>query len=75
MAGGGMNSIGATDDGQWLLGYDADGTPIVWQPGETPAPACELAAYGGWHLHRHGFDVAWCDPRGRLRRADGSIEN
>lgn len=68
----GRRSIGSTPDGT-LIGFDHDGAAVVWRPGERAVAADDLGEWGGWHVHRDGFDTGWIDPRGRLHRADGSV--
>lgn len=57
--------VGCADP--WLFGLDADGSPVVWQEGEVPAPADPLDDYSVWHVGIAGFDRFWIDSRGERR--------
>lgn len=60
-----MIPIGANDE--CLFGYDLDGAPVHWRPGEPPQPPIEGLDYAGWYVERFGFDVRWVDGRGEIR--------
>lgn len=58
----GVRSVGSSAG--CLVGYDVDGVPVVWRPGEQPVPANPLDDYGGWYVERYGFDLHWIAPNG-----------